>query len=105
MSNFEEIYLGFNNGEELEYIDKFMKPNCKIINVNNFDESQCLNEFKHIFNIYNKHPDVKIYEKTDYLCNFKANICVHNINAELLRKIYDGNSYTPDKKYVSFIIQ
>jgi hypothetical protein len=50
---------------------------------------------------YLNHSDKKIYKKTDYLCNEEEKLCICNIHADDLRKIYDGKYYIPNIKYVS----
>jgi hypothetical protein len=51
---------------------------------------------------YLKHPDKNIYQKTDYLCNKKERICICNIHANDLRKIFDKNNFKEDVKYISW---
>jgi hypothetical protein len=51
---------------------------------------------------YLNHKDKSIYKKTDYLCNEREKICICNIHAEDLRKIYDGNNDKKNNKYVSW---
>jgi len=51
---------------------------------------------------YLNHKYSKFFKKTEYLCNEKEKICICNINADDLRKIYDGPYYIPNKKYISW---
>jgi hypothetical protein len=50
---------------------------------------------------YLNHKYRNFFKKTEYLCNEKEKICICNINADDLRKIYDVN-YIPNKKYISW---
>jgi hypothetical protein len=51
---------------------------------------------------YLNHKNKSIYKKTDYLCNEKEKICICNIHAEDLRKIYDGNNHKKNNKFISW---
>jgi hypothetical protein len=51
---------------------------------------------------YLNHEHKDIYKKTDYLCNEKEKICICNIHAEELRKLYDRDSYPNNTKYISW---
>lgn len=51
---------------------------------------------------YLNHGDKSIYKKTDYLCNEREKICICNIHAEDLRKIYDGNNHKKNNKFISW---
>jgi len=55
-----------------------------------------------MLNYYLNHKDLSIYKKTDYLCNEKEKICICNIHAEDLRKIYDGNYDKINNKFISW---
>jgi len=59
------------------------------------------NEYKYFTFIFIK-KDKAIYKKTDYLCNKKEKICICNIHADDLRKIYEGNNYDKPSKYISW---
>jgi hypothetical protein len=50
---------------------------------------------------YTAQPDLKIYEKTDYLCDVFSGICFKNNNAKKLREIYDGANARVDDDYCS----
>lgn len=66
----------------------------------NINKKQIVNE---MINFHLTHKDKKIYEKTDYLCNEQEKICICNTNANDLRKIYDGQNYIPNEKFISLI--
>ena len=52
---------------------------------------------------YLNHNDKYIYKKTEYLCNEKEKICICNIHAADLRKIYDGiNHKKNNNKFISW---
>ena len=51
---------------------------------------------------YLGHRDVKIYKKTDFLCNKKEKVCVCNTHAADFRRIYDGAKYRKDDVYISW---
>lgn len=51
---------------------------------------------------YLNHKYSKLFKKTEYLCNEKEKVCICNINADNLRKIYDGVNYIPNKKYITW---
>ena len=51
---------------------------------------------------YLNHGDKSIYKKTDYLCNEREKICICNIHAEDLRKIYHGNNHKKNNKFISW---
>jgi len=57
---------------------------------------------KKMMDYYLNHIDKKIYKKIDYLCNEKERICICNVNADAFRKIYDGQNYVPEYKYISY---
>ena len=108
-----EDYLKINN-EEI----KKLKENYKIFEVNRLDKNLInnimfndeyfikypykKNIINDMLNFYINNKDFKIYEKTDYLCNQKEKICICNINADNLRKIYDDNNYK-EIKYISLL--
>ena len=52
---------------------------------------------------YLNHKDKNSYKMTDYLCNRNENICICNLYAEENRKIFSGNNYKKDNKYISWI--
>ena len=56
-----------------------------------------------MLNYYLNHKDISIYKFTDYLCNKKEKICICNIHAEDLRKIYDQSHYINNKFNKKFI--
>lgn len=51
---------------------------------------------------YLNHKYSKSFKKIEYLCNEKEKVCICNIHADDLRKIYDGVNYIPNKKYISW---
>ena len=57
--------------------------------------------FKEMTNYYLNYNDVLIYKRIDYLCN-EEEICICNIYADDLRKMYDGINYKKNVKYISF---
>jgi hypothetical protein len=64
----------------------------------NLQKKQVVTE---MLDYYLSHKNKPIYEKTDYLCNEREQICICNIHANDFRKIYDGINYKPDVNYVS----
>jgi hypothetical protein len=57
---------------------------------------------KEMAEFYLNDKEKAIYKKTDYLCNKKEKICICNINADNLRKIYEGINYKEDIKFISW---
>ena len=55
-----------------------------------------------MLDFYMNHPDHEIYKKTNYLCDEKEKICICNIHANDLRKIYDGINHDPKVKFISW---
>ena len=72
------------------FADDYFKPTKKREIINN------------MLDYYLNHNDKLIYKKTDYLCNEKEKICICNIHAEDLRKIYDGINYKKNNKFISW---
>jgi len=60
---------------------------------------ECVNK---MLDFYMNHEDKAIYKKTEYLCCAKEKICICNTHADDFRKIYDGISYMPNAKYISW---
>ncbi len=58
-----------------------------VLNIVNF----CLND-----------KNKRLYKKIDYLCSKKNKICICNINADNLRKIYDGHNYVKNQ-YIVYV--
>jgi hypothetical protein len=52
---------------------------------------------------YTTHNDKDLYERIDYLCDRREQICICNTHADDLRKIYEGINYKPNEKYVSWL--
>jgi hypothetical protein len=98
MNNY--LFNKFTDGNDDLHIKLLMKPKCNIIKVDYFEQSKHIKEFEQIFDIFNNHKDS---EKTDYLCDYNSNVCIYNVNAKLLRKIYDKHNYKSNEKHI-FII-
>ena len=117
INNFHEHYYTWLKKDEIINI----RNNYKVIDVN-FLDSTLVNYKMSCDKFFDDKPtkkevvnnilkfcfndkDVKIYKKTDYLCNEKEKICICNIHAEELRKIYDGDVVLnePTKIYISWI--
>ena len=87
---------------EVTWLDA-IQVNYKMFNDDYFENSSCKKEMvKEMLNYYLNHQDKAIYKKTDYLCNKKEKICICNIHADDLRKIYEGNNYDKPSKYISW---
>lgn len=89
ITTYKTIYVPFLNKEKIKL---------ELLTNKNFDDNQ-INIFNEMTDYYLENKDKEIYKKTNYLCNTEANICICNINADELRKIYDG---TNDMKFISF---
>lgn len=61
------------------------------------------NVVKNMLNYYLNHKDRVIYKQTDYLCNEREKLCICNLHADTLRKMYEGDKYQVNKKYISWI--
>ena len=80
-----------------------IQVNYKMFNDEYFVNSSCKKEMvQEMLDYYLNHNDKAIYKKTDYLCNKKEKICICNIHADDLRKIYEGNNYDKESKYISW---
>jgi hypothetical protein len=56
------------------------------------------------FYLNDKDPhNTHIYRITDYLCHDKEQICICNTHADDFRKIYEGNNYKKESKYISWL--
>ena len=110
-NKYKDSYMPINN----EQIN-FFRSNYKIIDVNYFHptliRSKMFNDNffqlpckRNIVNVmmeyYCNHKDKTIYEKTDYLCNEKEKVCICNVNASILRQVYDGNNSNTNEKFAS----
>ena len=111
--NNKDLYTGLSNDQlnnikekykviEVPWLDA-TQVNYKLFNDNYFENSSCKKEMvEEMLNYYLNHQDKDIYKKTDYLCNKKEKICICNIHANDLRKIYEGINYDKQSKYISW---
>ena len=95
---------------------QYLRNNFKIIDVDylepilvrskmfgdDYFKVQKKNTVNNMLDYYLNHRDKAIYEKTNYLCNEKEQICICNQHANDLRKIFDGINHKPDEKYISW---
>jgi hypothetical protein len=86
---------------EVNFLNTILVNN-KMYNSNLYDtdEIEIVNKMMKAY-LINK--DAVIFKKTEYLCNKTNKICICNLHADNLRKIYDGRNYEPNVKYVSFV--
>lgn len=101
---YEENIVDLRNNYKIIYVD-YLDPDlvhAKMYDNNTFLLPRKKNIVNNILDYYLTHKDIEIYKKTDYLCNEKEKVCICNIHAVDLRKIYDGVYYKPDKKYISW---
>ena len=111
--NNKDLYTGLSNDQlnnikekykviEVPWLDS-TQVNYKMFNDNYFENSSSKKEMvEEMLNYYLNHQDKDIYKKTDYLCNKKEKICICNIHANDLRKIYEGINYDKQSKYISW---
>ena len=104
-TDINEVRIGYlrNNYKiiDVHYLDSFL-VRFKMMD-DNFLERTKKDMVDNMMDYYLNHKDKEIYKKTDYLCNAKEKVCICNIHAEELRKIYDGVNYKPNKKYISWL--
>jgi hypothetical protein len=79
-----------------------VQVNSKIFADEYFTSPKKREVLNNMLDYYLNHEDKSIYKKTDYLCNEKEKFCICNIHAEDLRKIYDGNNYKKNDKFISW---
>ena len=100
----EEILVDLKNNYKIIYVD-YLDPDLvysKMYDNNSFLLPRKKNIINNMLEYYLNHKDRSIYKKTDYLCNEKEKVCICNIHAVDLRKIFDGVNYKPDQKYISW---
>lgn len=101
----ENIHYLRNNYKilDVDYLDPILVKS-KMFNDDYFE---LLPKKKEIVNVmldfYMNHKDNEIYKKTNYLCDAKEKICICNIHANDLRKIYDGINHDQNVKYISWL--
>jgi len=100
----EEIIVDLRNNYNILYVE-YLDPD--LVHAKLYDRTVfVLPRKKDIVNnmleYYLSHKDSEIYKKTEYLCNEKEKICICNTHADDFRKIYDGDYYKPNKKYISW---
>jgi hypothetical protein len=63
-----------------------------------------IEKLNNMLDFYLNHNDKDIYKITDYLCHEKEKICICNVHAEDLTKIYDTKNYKnyKNKKFITW---
>jgi hypothetical protein len=100
----EENIAHLRNNYKIIDVD-YLDPNLvrsKMFGDNYFELYQRKEVVNNMLEYYLNHKDSEIYKKTEYLCNEKVKVCICNKHADDFRKIYDGNDYTPNEKYISW---
>jgi len=91
----EEYYFSINKDNNInhEFVKSYyMRPNCEIIPINNFN---IILKFEPFYK-----SDTNTFKKTDYLCNYTENYCFYNEYASILKnELNNNNQYISILKY------